>query len=224
MPSLLDLIVLVVVLVSAFLAMIRGFVREVLTLASWGAAAAAAYLLYKLPLPLVKSFLNSTTAASVVSAGAIFLVALIVVGFLSMKIADFVVDSRVGAVDRGLGFLYGAGRGLLLMVVAQAFFLWLAQTTPAWMANAKSKPMLEGLGNQLIAALPQDLESSLKRYLGNHAGDTGQAADESPPDAAPGAATPEANAGSAAPGASGGPGPNAAARQQLDQLIQNGGN
>jgi hypothetical protein len=84
--------------------------------------------------------------------------------------------------------------------------------------------MLEGLGNQLIAALPQDLETSLKKYLGGHGGDTGQAADESPPDAAPGAATPEATAGSAAPGTGAGPGPNAAARQQLDQLIQNGGN
>ena len=55
MPSLLDVIVLVVVLISALLAMLRGFVREVLTLVSWAAAAAAAYLLYKLPFPLFQS-------------------------------------------------------------------------------------------------------------------------------------------------------------------------
>ncbi len=207
MPSLLDAIVLVVLLISALLAMMRGFVREVLTLVSWAAAAAAAYLLYKLPLPLVKSFLDNTTAATIVSAAAIFLIALIVVSFASMKIADFVLDSRVGAVDRGLGFLYGAGRGLLLMVVAQAFFLWLAQTTPAWMANAKSKPILESLGNQLMDALPQDLEASLKKLFGNRGssgGDTSQTPDESPPDA--------------------GPGPNDASRQELNRLIENGGN
>ena len=82
-----------------------------------------------------------------------------------MKAADFVLDSRVGAVDRGLGFLYGAARGLLLMVVAQAFFLWLAQTTPGWMAQAKSKPILESLGNQLMDALPQDLEAQVEEAL-----------------------------------------------------------
>jgi membrane protein required for colicin V production len=188
MPSLLDLIVLVVVLISALLAMMRGFVREVLTLVSWAAAAVAAYLLYKLPLPLVKSFLDNTTAATIVSAAAIFLLALIIVSFASMKIADFVLDSRVGAVDRGLGFLYGVARGLLLMVVAQAFFLWLAQTTPAWVAQSRSKPILEALGNTLMDALPQDLEASLKKVFGDRGSSGGeggaQAPDDSPPDSA----------------------------------------
>ncbi len=208
MPSLLDAIVLLVVLISALLAMMRGFVREVLTLVSWAAAAVAAYLLYKLPLPLVKSFLDNNTAATVASAAAIFLVALIIVSFLSMKIADFVLDSRVGAVDRGLGFLYGAARGLLLMVVALAFFLWLAQTTPAWVAQSKSRPILEALGTSLMDALPQDLEASLKKVFGNRGGsggDAAQAPDDSPPD------------GPA-------PGPSDASRQQLNRLIENGGN
>ncbi len=212
MPSLLDVIVLVVVLISALLAMMRGFVREVLTLVSWAAAAAAAYYFYKLPLPLVKSFLDNNTAATIVSAAAVFLLALIVVSFISMKAADFVLDSRIGAVDRGLGFLYGAARGLLLMVVAQAFFLWLAQTTPGWMAHAKSKPILESLGYQLMDALPQDLEAQLKKVFGNRGGsggDTGQSPDAAPSDAGPSDASPA---------------PNDAARQQLNRLIENGGN
>lgn len=226
MPSLLDVIVLVVVLISALLAMMRGFVREVLTLVSWAAAAAAAYLLYKLPLPLVKSFVHNATAASVISAAVIFLLGLIIVSFISMRIADLVVDSRVGAVDRGLGFLYGAARGLLLMVVAQAFFLWLAQTTPAWMAHAKSKPILENLGTQLMAALPQDLETQMKKVFSSHgsaASDSSQTTDET----APGTTT---NDGGFAPGgtaqapADTSAGPSNSARQQLDQLIQNGGN
>ena len=214
MPSLLDVIVLVVVLISALLAMLRGFVREVLTLVSWAAAAAAAYLLYKLPFPLFQSFLNNKTAATIASAAAIFLIALIIVSFISMKVADFVLDSRVGAVDRGLGFLYGAARGLLLMVVAQAFFLWLAQTTPGWMAQAKSKPILESLGNQLMDALPQDLEAKLKQVFGSRGGtggDSSQAPDASPPDAAP------------VPGDTSS-GPSDASRQQLNRLIENGGN
>ncbi len=203
-----DVIVLVVLLVSALLAMLRGFVREALTLVSWASAAAAAYLLYKLPLPLVSSFITNGTFASVVSALTIFLIVLLVVSIVAMRISDMVLDGRVGAVDRGLGFLYGAGRGLLLMIVAQAFFLWLAQGPASWMMGSKSKPVLEGLGYQLQDALPQDLEAKLKdvfRSRGGSGSDAGPAPDAPPPDAAS-------------------PGPSDASRQQLDQLIQNGGN
>jgi membrane protein required for colicin V production len=208
-----DAIVLAVVLISALLAMMRGFVREVLTLVSWAAAAAAAYLLYKAPLPLVKSFIGNTTAASIASAAVIFLLALIIVSFVSMKAADFVVDSRVGAVDRGLGFLYGAGRGLLLMVVAQAFFLWLAQTTPGWMAHSKSKPILESLGNELMAVLPQDLEAQMKKVFSNRGKSSGDATQAPADQSSPGAAPVDTS-----------PGPSDSSRQQLNRLIENGGN
>ena len=53
MPTYLDLGLIAVVLISAFLAMLRGFTREVLAIASWGAAAVAAIYLHPLVLPYV---------------------------------------------------------------------------------------------------------------------------------------------------------------------------
>ena len=40
-----------------------------------------------------------------------------------------VLDSRVGALDRTLGFLFGLARGLVIVVVAFAFFDWLVPTS-----------------------------------------------------------------------------------------------
>ena len=48
-----------------------------------------------------------------------------------MRIADFIIDSRIGALDRTLGFLFGAARGILLVVVAMLFFNWLVPAEPA---------------------------------------------------------------------------------------------
>ena len=76
--TVLDLIVIVVVLISAVLAMVRGFVREVLSIASWAAAAAAAYFLYKPVVPLVQPYFEQKTVAVIISAAAIFFVALII--------------------------------------------------------------------------------------------------------------------------------------------------
>ena len=38
------------------------------------------------------------------SAGVVFIVALIVVSVITMKLADWIIDSRIGALDRTLGF------------------------------------------------------------------------------------------------------------------------
>lgn len=161
--TILDGIVIGVALFSAVLAMVRGFSREVLSVASWVGAAAAAYFLYPVLLPYAKDYTTSDTVAMAGSAGAVFLVALIVISFITMRIADFIIDSRIGALDRTLGFLFGAARGILLVVVAMLFFNWLVapQQQPAWVTTAKSKPLLDNLGARLIALLPEDADATI---------------------------------------------------------------
>ncbi|PRD46011.1 colicin V synthesis protein [Phyllobacterium phragmitis] len=160
--TLLDGVLLGITLVSAVLAMVRGFSREVLSVASWAAAAIAAYLFYTPVVPLVRPYISNDTIATIAAAGAVFIVTLIIVSVITMKIADFIIDSRVGALDRTLGFVFGAARGVLLVVVAMLFFNWLvAADQPGWIANAKSKPLLDSLGQKLVNLLPEDPESTI---------------------------------------------------------------
>ncbi|XWN33775.1 MAG: CvpA family protein [Devosia sp.] len=162
--AILDGVVIAVVFVSALLAMFRGFVREVLSIAAWVAAAILAYVFYGELMPFVTEYVNNRAIAIGLSAAAIFLVALIVVSLITMKIADYVADSPIGALDRLLGFLFGAARGLLLVIVAVIFFNWLVDDAnrPAWVTNAATYEQLSGLGEDLVAALPTDLVSSIR--------------------------------------------------------------
>ncbi len=68
----------------------------------------------------MKNYTNDQRIAIAASAGGIFLIALIIISFITSRIADFIIDSRIGALDRTLGFLFGAARGILLLVVAVA--------------------------------------------------------------------------------------------------------
>lgn len=164
--TLLDGILIGITLVSAVLAMVRGFSREVLSVASWAIAAISAYLFYPLVLPYLEPHISSETIAKIAALAAVFFVTLIIVSLITMKIADFIIDSRIGALDRTLGFLFGAARGVLLMVVAMLFFNWLVPTNqPAWIADAKSKPMLDSLGTELIELLPESSETNLMEKL-----------------------------------------------------------
>lgn len=160
--TLLDGVLVGFTLVSAVLAMVRGFSREVLSIASWVAAAAAAYFFYPAVLPYVAPYIDNDKVQLAAAAAIVFFVALIVVTVITMKIADFIIDSRIGALDRTLGFLYGAARGILVVAVGLLFFSWLVgPKPPAWIAEAKSLPLLEGVGDWLEGLLPDDPENTI---------------------------------------------------------------
>lgn len=164
--TLLDGILVGFTLVSAMLAMVRGFSREVLSVVSWIAAAAAAFFFYKPVIPYVQPYIDNDKIAMAAAAGIVFIIALIVVTVITMKLADWIIDSRVGALDRTLGFLYGAARGILVVAVALMFFNWLAgDKAPAWIAQAKSKPLLESIGAKIESLLPEDPENSILKRL-----------------------------------------------------------
>ena len=144
MPSYLDLAVLAAVLVSGLLAMLRGFTREVLAILSWVAAAAAAYYFYPMVLPYITPHISKTEIALAAAISAVFIVSLILVSLVTVKLSDIILDSKIGALDRTLGFVFGAVRGLLLAIVAFVFYSWLVSDAnqPVWVRNAHTKPIL----------------------------------------------------------------------------------
>jgi len=165
--TLLDLIVLGVMLLSGLLAMIRGFMREILSIAAWGAAALTTLYAFNKLLPTAKSYFNNDTVAAVAVVAGVFVGTLIVVSIITVRISDMILDSRIGALDRTLGFLFGLARGLLIIVVAFLFFVWLVpdKQQPDWVRNAKSRVVLQGTGDWLMALLPDDPENTiLKKF------------------------------------------------------------
>ncbi|MGE7369962.1 CvpA family protein [Neorhizobium sp. NPDC001467] len=182
-----DGIVIGVTLFSAVLAMVRGFSREVLSIASWAGSVAAAYYLHPLLLPYAKNYTADDRIALAASLGIIFLVALIIITFITTRIADFIIDSRIGALDRTLGFLFGAARGILLLVVALGFWNWLvgAQAQPDWVKQAKSKPFLDSLVARLEAALPRDIEPQIRARIRGEEQPAEGAPEAAPSDEAP---------------------------------------
>jgi membrane protein required for colicin V production len=165
--TLLDVVLIVVMLISGLLAMIRGFIREVLSIAGWGAAAVAAVFLAPRLTPLVQGYVSSDKIAQAVAIGGVFLITLLIVSIITVRISDMVLDSRVGALDRTMGFLFGLGRGLIIVVIAFLFFAWLVpdRSQPEWVRGAKSKIVLQGTGRWLMSMLPDDPESTILKRL-----------------------------------------------------------
>ena len=174
-----DVGVAVLVLISAILATARGFTREILSLATWAGSAAIAAYMYFYHKDIAEKYIDNTLVATGVTVVGTFLVALIILHLLTMWIGDMVVDSRIGPLDRTLGFVFGAARGVLICIVAAVFanFL-LAPKLPDMVQNAKSYQPLISAGDWLINLLPPDVESQFRAFLDSR----NKTVDESPND------------------------------------------
>jgi membrane protein required for colicin V production len=164
--------------------MIRGFMREVLSIASWGIAAVVTLYSYAKLLPFAKTYFNNDIVAAAVVVGGTFLGTLLIVSVITVRFSDMVLDSRVGALDRTLGFLFGLARGLIIVVVAFLFFAWLVpdRSQPERIRSAKSRVVLQGTGDWLMSMLPDDPESTILKRLKKSKPDEGDpSADEPPP-------------------------------------------
>ena len=163
--TLLDIILIAVMVISGLLAMVRGLVREIFAIASWVIAAGVTLYAYPLLLPYAKQHITNDTFAMAATVGGVFLLTLLIVSIITVRISDLVLDSRIGALDRTLGFLFGLARGFLIMVVAYLFFNWLVQNEqgqPEWIRDARSKVVLQSAGDWLISVLPEDPESLIR--------------------------------------------------------------
>ncbi|WP_350333806.1 CvpA family protein [Coralliovum pocilloporae] len=175
----LDGILLGLMFISAILAMVRGFMREVLSITSWVAAVVAVFVLFKSVYPFALEQISDKTIAAAATVGGVFLVTLLLVSLITIKISDLVLDSKIGPLDRTLGFVFGSARGFLLMTIAMIFVNWLVPSDgrPGWIEDAKSKPALDTAAEEIITLLPDDPElfntwiDALKNVFAEESGD-----------------------------------------------------
>jgi membrane protein required for colicin V production len=187
--SVLDLVVIGIVLISALLAAVRGFTREVLAIVAWVVAAAAAWYLHPTALPIAQQYIHSNTVALVAAIGGIFVVTLIIVSIITVQISDLILDSRIGALDRTLGLFFGAARGFLICVIGWAFLGWLVQgKDPVWAADSKTRPAMENARDSIIAMLPENAEAMIQRLRNKEAPAETEPAEPDPQRPAPPAA------------------------------------
>lgn len=164
----LDAALLAVCFISGLLAMYRGFAREMLSIISWAVAAAAVlyFVIFHKPFAqdMAQQMGTQVAVAQIVVGAVIFLIALIVVHLITARLSDAILDSRVGMIDRVLGFLFGVVRGFVLIVIPymfyEAFFPDPNQQVP-WVKESKTLPYIKGTGDSIRYLLEAYMPSSL---------------------------------------------------------------
>lgn len=130
-----DIIVIVALIISALIAFLRGFIREVLTILGVVGGAAAAYFLGPLASPEVQEWIGSGSTsedgkvenfmgmipypllADGIAYGTIFIIFVIMLSVISHFLAEGAKSVGLGALDRTFGVIFGIARGVLLLAL-----------------------------------------------------------------------------------------------------------
>ena len=150
----LDLAVGIVLLISALLAFMRGFVHEVLSVAAWVGAVLAVVQGLPFARPFARSIIPIDRVADSVAAVVIFLAVLLVLSILTNAVSRSVQKSALNNLDRSLGFVFGIGRALVILGIGLIITDWVIARRPGWMAQAKTLPVIELTADGLKAAVP----------------------------------------------------------------------
>ena len=151
-----DLIVIAIISLSAVVALWRGLVRETFSIIEWIASAYVALRLAPTFQPMLEGIISPPWLAWIGAFVGTFLLVFVPLSMLTHRFAEFVRRSEIGAVDRTLGFLFGVGRGLVIVglsYIAYASFVPLEEH-PATLTEARLFPLIRNSGNILLSLMP----------------------------------------------------------------------
>jgi membrane protein required for colicin V production len=163
-----DVFILLIVLGSTLIGVLRGFVREAVSVAFW---ILAIWLSWKLG-PAVEPHLGGLLADPTVAPWAgrlVILVLVLLLGWIVGMLLGYLTRSLgLGPMDRILGLLFGVVRGIVLVGLLIIGGELLHMNTEEWWRQSKLVPYGESVGDWLRAMVGEKGEpwAKLERLTG----------------------------------------------------------
>jgi membrane protein required for colicin V production len=164
----LDLLMIGVMGVSGLVGLMRGLLREVLSLMTWGVAIWAGIRFSQDLALYLDSFIPSPTARIAAAFGILFIITLILAGMFGYLMGRLLDTAGLSGVDRSAGLLFGVARGILILTVA----VFLSRSTPfpkepIWQSS-QLIPVFQSLAIWMEAQIPPGLLPRLGEKIPSH--------------------------------------------------------
>ena len=176
----LDIGVAAIIVISGLLALVRGFVKEMLSIGAWVGAAVAALYAFPYVQPYTRQLISVQIAADATAGVGVFVVTLIILSGITHWIASHVRQSHFSKFDRALGFFFGLLRGAVVVCLLWLLVNWMIEPSkqPKWITEAQSLPLIKTGANMLAALVPEDVRSRVEAQV-EEAGEAARKAVES---------------------------------------------
>ena len=166
--NLIDILVALIIVISALLAFGRGAAREVLGIGAWVGAGVATFFAFPHARPIARDLIpSSMLIADVVAGVAVFVVVLVILTIINQTISGRIQRSRGGALDRTLGFIFGILRGAALVCIAYMLFGSVLQQSdwPPWVDEARTLPYIKQGVAALREVVPEEVAEEGTKHI-----------------------------------------------------------
>ena len=153
-----DLIIIVIIVISALISLVRGFVKESISLASWLFAGFIAFIYFTPLADLLEPYIESPTIRTGSSFAILFVSSLIVGAIINFMVSQLVSKTGLTGTDKSLGVVFGTARGVLIVVIVLAL---LTELTPmpseTWWQESTMIEYFAGMASWIKEVLPEDI-------------------------------------------------------------------
>jgi membrane protein required for colicin V production len=158
--SWLDLIIIGVIALSALISLIRGFVKESISLITWIVAGLLAFRYFSPMSELLEPFVSTPTIRSVAAFSILFVSTLIIGAIVNFIMSQLVSKTGLSGTDKALGVVFGGARGVLIVTMV----VLLASLTPmpeaAWWQDSAMVGFFQQLAGWVKEIIPADAVDS----------------------------------------------------------------
>ena len=152
-----DVIILVLILISALFAFFRGFSLELLSISVWVISFFGSYAYGNNFINFFNKIINNILISTGISYVLAFLIIFVIFSFFTRKFSVYIKDSYVGLIDKSLGFIFGILRGYV--IVGLCFFLFdyfYNGKRLEFIDNSKIIPVIKITNNEIFRFLKID--------------------------------------------------------------------
>lgn len=160
-----DLIILGIIILSGLISLIRGFVREAISLATWIVALLASLRLLPFLAGYLKPYIESTEARNVIAFAVIFIGVLIIGGLINFIFSRLVDKTGLSGSDRILGLFFGIARGILLIGILVLMGNIVSLSHDSWWTSSQLIPHFQKLAKWLQGFVPQQFNYLSQAFL-----------------------------------------------------------
>jgi membrane protein required for colicin V production len=156
-----DLIVLLIVGVTAVGGFMRGFVQELLSLAAWVLAVFAVRGLHTDLTAAIYAYTGGPISAALLAFSLLMLIPYAAMRLIAARAGRSSRASALGPIDRVLGFGFGAVKGVIVVVMAFSLLVlgydavWGASGRPVWISSARTYPFVNASSEAMVQLIEQ---------------------------------------------------------------------
>lgn len=154
-----DVAILIIVVISALISLIRGFVREALSLVVWGAAFVIALVFSPQMGQFLQRWIEEPTLNRLAAYASLFVATLVVGGLVNYLVGLLIKSTGLSGTDRMIGVVFGIFRGVVIVaaLIMVAGYTTLPQTD--WWKSSMFVEHLEPVAAWLKEQIPEDVKS-----------------------------------------------------------------